>query len=168
MTDPCPQSLLLLHRGQWCGFFHGNDFPSSCNFLSSTTQYSNINCYWGAHIFGRRVLLFLSSEVLFSIIGITNLSNQSWEFHPLLFNIFWNSTPPEDTDAVECMKYRLQTDAGREVYAKRKSTVEPVFGIIKSVMGFRQFLLRGVNSARGEWNLVCIAYNLKKLHALRA
>lgn len=76
--------------------------------------------------------------------------------------------PPDDADAVEAMKYRLQTDAGREIYAKRKSTVEPVFGIIKSVMGFRQFLLRGVESAQGEWDLVCMAYNLKKLHALRA
>jgi transposase len=76
--------------------------------------------------------------------------------------------PPDAADAVEVMKYRLQTDAGREIYAKRKSTVEPVFGVIKSVMGFRQFLLRGVESAQGEWDLVCLAYNLKKLHALQA
>jgi transposase len=76
--------------------------------------------------------------------------------------------PPEAADAVELMKYRLQTDAGRTVYARRKSTVEPVFGIIKSVMGFRQFLLRGFESVQGEWDLVCTAYNLKRLHALRA
>ncbi len=75
--------------------------------------------------------------------------------------------PPEDADAVEQMKYRLQTDAGRAVYAKRKSTVETVFGIIKAVMGYRQFLLRGFESVQGEWDLVCIAYNLKRLHALR-
>jgi hypothetical protein len=48
----------------------------------------------------------------------------------------------------------------------RKSTIEPVFGIIKSVMGFRQFLLRGLDAVKGEWNLVCIAFNLKRLYAL--
>ncbi len=56
-------------------------------------------------------------------------------------------------------------DAGF-VYATRKSTIEPVFGIIKSVMGFRQFLLRGLDAVKGEWNLICIAFNLKKLYAL--
>jgi len=74
---------------------------------------------------------------------------------------------PEDTDAVETMKHRLQTQEGRILYAKRKCTVEPVFGIIKAIMGFRQFLLRGVESVRGEWNLVCMAWNLKRLHVLR-
>lgn len=73
---------------------------------------------------------------------------------------------PDDADAVTKMKYRLRTQAGRKLYAKRKSTVEPVFGIIKAVMGFRQFLLRGFKSVQGEWDLVCIAWNLKRLHAL--
>lgn len=74
----------------------------------------------------------------------------------------------EDVDAVTEMKHRLKTRDGRALYAKRKSTVEPVFGIIKAVMGFRQFLLRGVESVRGEWDLVCMAWNLKRLHALMA
>ncbi len=52
------------------------------------------------------------------------------------------------------------------LYAKRKSTVEPVFGIIKHVMGFRQFMLRGLDAVSGEWNLVCIAFNLKRICAL--
>jgi hypothetical protein len=73
---------------------------------------------------------------------------------------------PDPTDAVARMEYRLQTPAGKALYAKRKSTVEPVFGIIKHVMGFRQFLLRGLQAVQGEWNLVCIAYNLKRLHVL--
>ena len=47
-------------------------------------------------------------------------------------------------------------------------TVEPVFGIIKAVMGFRQFLLRGMESVRSEWNLVCMAWNIKRLHTLAA
>jgi transposase len=70
-------------------------------------------------------------------------------------------------DPVTEMKHRLKTIAGKAIYAKRKSTVEPVFGIIKAVMGFRQFLLRGLKQVAGEWDLVCIAYNLKRMYALR-
>jgi len=69
-------------------------------------------------------------------------------------------------DPVTEMKHRLKTIAGKTIYAKRKSTVEPVFGIIKAAMGFRQFLLRGLNQVAGEWDLVCIAYNLKRMYAL--
>ena len=75
---------------------------------------------------------------------------------------------PEDADPVTKMKYRLHTPEGRKLYAKRKTTVEPVFGIIKNIMRFRQFLLRGVDAVRGEWDLVCIAWNLKRMHALEA
>jgi len=73
---------------------------------------------------------------------------------------------PDNADAVTQMRHRMKTDEGRALYSKRKSTVEPVFGIIKAVMGFRQFLLRGIKAVRGEWNLVCIAWNLKKIHTL--
>jgi transposase len=73
-------------------------------------------------------------------------------------------TGPEDP--VTEMKHRLKTIAGKAVYAKRKCTVEPVFGIIKAAMGFRQFLLRGLDRVTGEWGLVCMAYNIKRLHAL--
>jgi Transposase DDE domain len=73
---------------------------------------------------------------------------------------------PEDADAVARMKHRLKTPEGRKIYAKRKSTVEPVFGIIKAIMGFRQFLLRGLKAVSGEWNLVCMAYNLKRMYVL--
>jgi hypothetical protein len=77
--------------------------------------------------------------------------------------------PPvaDDAGAVDRMKHRLRTAEGRQVYAKRKCTVEPTFGIIKSVLGFRQFLLRGLQAARHEWTLVCIGWNLKRLHRLR-
>ena len=64
------------------------------------------------------------------------------------------------------MAHRLQTREGKQLYALRKHTPEPVFGIIKSVLGFRQFLLRGLDKVRGEWNLVTMAYNLKRLFAL--
>lgn len=74
--------------------------------------------------------------------------------------------PVASQDPLTQMKNRLKTLEGRELYAMRKSTVEPVFGVIKAVMGFRQFLLRSIESVKGEWNLVCIAWNLKRLHAL--
>jgi len=72
----------------------------------------------------------------------------------------------EPAGLVDRMKYRLKTSAGRQLYAKRKSTIEPVFGIIKQVMGFRQFLLRGYKAVCGEWTLVSIARNLKRMFAL--
>ncbi len=74
--------------------------------------------------------------------------------------------PPEDADHKTKMLYKLRTQAGKAIYRLRKSTVEPVFGNIKEVMGFRQFSLRGLAAAAGEWNLVCLAYNLKRLHVL--
>lgn len=75
---------------------------------------------------------------------------------------------PEDATNIEKMKHRLQTKEGKEIYALRKSMIEPTFGIIKHVMGFRQFMLRGFKKAQGEWNLMCIAYNLKRLHTITA
>jgi transposase len=73
---------------------------------------------------------------------------------------------PDDADSVTKMKHRLKTTAGKAVYALRKVTSEPVFGIIKAVMGFRGFMLRGKESVAGEWNLTCMAYNIKRLHVL--
>jgi len=64
------------------------------------------------------------------------------------------------------MKHRLRTIAGKAVYAQRKVTSETVFGIIKAVMGSRSFLLRGHKAVQGEWNLVCMAWNIKRLHTL--
>ena len=73
----------------------------------------------------------------------------------------------EDASLREKMAYKLQTEIGRAIYRVRKSTVEPVIGIIKEVLGFRQFSLRGLGAVDGEWNLVCLAYNLKRLHRLQ-
>ena len=74
---------------------------------------------------------------------------------------------PENPTPVQTMTHRLKTKDGRACYAKRKHTIEPVFGIIKSVMGFRQFSLRGLEKVRGEWTLVCLAWNLKRMAVLR-
>jgi len=87
--------------------------------------------------------------------------------HPPLLARF--SEPPPlagEADALTRMQHRLATAAGKAVYAQRKSTVEPVFGIIKHVMGFRQFLLRGLEKVQGEWTLVCMAWNMKRLFVL--
>ena len=73
----------------------------------------------------------------------------------------------DDASAVDRMKHRLRTAEGRAIYAVRKCTVEPTFGIIKSVLGFRQFLLRGRQAVGSEWALVCIGWNLKRLHRLQ-
>jgi transposase len=100
------------------------------------------------------------------------------ERHSLPLEQRWADPPPlaPEADAVEIMKRRLRTPEGRAMYGRRKCTVEPVFGIIKSVLGFRQFHLRGLKAVSGEWTLVSMAWNLKrlfnlqqqKLHAQRA
>lgn len=64
------------------------------------------------------------------------------------------------------MREKLGSDLGRKRYGLRKQTVEPVFGIVKEAMGFRQFMLRGVQKVRGEWKLVCLAYNFRRMHRL--
>jgi hypothetical protein len=76
------------------------------------------------------------------------------------------SAPGPGASTSEVMKHRLKTAVGRAKYKLRQQTVEPVFGIIKSVLGFRQFLLRGLTKVALEWQLVCLAYNLKRLHRM--
>jgi hypothetical protein len=75
--------------------------------------------------------------------------------------------PAPAATPLERMTNRLKTRAGRAAYALRKQSVEPVFGIIKSVLGFRQFLTRGLANVQNEWRLVCLAWNLKRMAALR-
>ncbi len=73
---------------------------------------------------------------------------------------------PHNPTPLQAMAQRLATPEGKKLYALRKQTPEPVFGIIKSVMGFRQFSLRGLEKVRGEWNLVTLAWNVKRMFAL--
>ena len=88
--------------------------------------------------------------------------NKGWEYH------FEDAgeAPAENATAKVKMAYKLRTKIGRAIYRCRKFTVEPVFGNIKEAMGFRQFSLRGLTAAAGEWCLVCLAYNLRRLHVL--
>ncbi len=62
---------------------------------------------------------------------------------------------------------KLDNEEGKHLYALRKQIVEPVFGIIKQALGFRQFLLRGLKKVSTEWELVCLAYNVKRVFALK-
>jgi len=91
------------------------------------------------------------------------------EDHHLGWRERFSEPEPLQADATPLarMAHKLKTQAGRKRYALRKQTVEPVFGIIKSVMGFRQFLLRGLKKVTGEWSLVCLAWNLKRMAVLR-
>ena len=87
--------------------------------------------------------------------------------HPSLDERFAAPPPAQETPTpVEAMAHRLQAPEGKKLYALRKHTPEPVFGIIKSVLGFRQFLLRGLDNVRGEWSLVTMAWNMKRMFAM--
>ena len=89
--------------------------------------------------------------------------------NPSVWERFREPEPlPDNADAVARMKHRLKTAVGKAVYAIRKSTVEPAFGVIKAVMGFDRFSLRGCTAVSGEWDLACIAWNIKRLHVLSA
>ncbi len=100
-----------------------------------------------------------------SITPLIAVSRQA--HHPDPLERFTEPGPLEkDTTEVEKMRYLLRTMGGRALYARRKCTVEPVIGIIKAILGFRQFLLRGLESVKGEWNLVGMAWNLKRMFVL--
>jgi len=93
--------------------------------------------------------------------------NRQSHHMPVLERFAPDAPDPETHNPLVQMAYRLSTRAGRALYALRKQTVEPVFGIIKRVMGWRQMSMRGLDKARGEWNLVTMAWNIKRMHVLR-
>ena len=93
------------------------------------------------------------------------------ELHHVSWQAFFTQAlipPPADANPKVKMAYKLKTEIGQAIYRLRKCTVEPVIGIIKEVLGFRQFSLRGLSAAAGEWCLVCLAFNLKRLQLLWA
>jgi transposase len=113
--------------------------------------------------FGEKNIEELEARAIDPYIGVGRESHhKSWRkyFQEL------GEAPSEDASAKEKMAYKLQTEMGKAIYALRKCTVEPVIGIIKEVMGFRQFLLRGKEAVRGEWSLVCMAFNVKRMHSI--
>lgn len=99
--------------------------------------------------------------------GVTPYISVGRERHAGGLERFWEPAPLRvGATAKERMQHRLRTKDGRATYGQRKSTVEPTIGIIKSVLGFRQFSLRGYEKVRSEWRLVGLAYNLKRMHTL--
>lgn len=102
--------------------------------------------------------------------GITPLIALGRDAHHLALEerLAADAPEPQSDDPVVKMAHTLKTKQGRALYGKRKCTVEPVFGIIKQIMGFRQFSLRGLQATSGEWKLVAMAYNLKRMHVLAA
>jgi hypothetical protein len=88
--------------------------------------------------------------------------------HPSVFDQFAADAPaPETDDPVTLMKHQLTTQSGRALYTLRKQTVEPVFGIIKQVIGLRKFSMRGLDKVAGEWTLATLAWNMKRMNVLR-
>jgi len=61
------------------------------------------------------------------------------------------------------MYRKRKTQRSRTLYKSRKHIAEPPFGWIKSVLGFRSFAMRGLEKVRGEWNLICLALNFKRM-----
>jgi len=102
-------------------------------------------------------------------LGIDPFIATGREPHHLDWHTFFHEQPEppaEDASPKVKMAYKLQTEIGQAIYRLRKSTVEPVIGIIKEILGFRQFSLRGLRAVAGEWCLVCLAFNLKRMHIL--
>lgn len=102
----------------------------------------------------------------YSMTPLITVSRKGHHLDPL--ERFTQPAPLEkDATEVEKMRHLLLTMTGRTLYARRKCTVEPVIGIIKAILGFRQFSLRGLENAKGELNLVALAWNLKRMLVLR-
>jgi transposase len=102
-------------------------------------------------------------------LGIDPFIATGREPHHLDWHTFFHEQPEpptEDASPKVKMAYKLQTEIGQAIYRLRKSTVEPVIGIVKEILGFRQFSLRGLWAVAGEWCLVCLAFNLKRMHIL--
>jgi len=104
-------------------------------------------------------------EVYCAVAAEAARARRRYDFRPVEGR---RESPREPRDErLVAMKEKLASDEGRAIYARRATSVEPAFGIIKRVLGFRQFLLRGHGKVSGEWTLVALAYNCKRLCRLR-
>ncbi len=129
---------------------YSSDFGELTGILADNGYFSNANC------------------ALAEQAGITAYIAVGREQHNQTLANRYSDSPSlvENPDRKATMRHRLHTKVGKVLYAARKSTVEPVFGIIKHVLGFRQFSLRGLEHVTGEWDLVSLAWNLKRMHVL--
>jgi transposase len=107
-------------------------------------------------------------DVLLPIHREDVLHERVYDFRPKSVIRKGKSIGPQSKDWIVKMAEKMETKTVKEIYRLRKQTVEPVFGIVKQVMGFRQFLLRGVEKVSGEWKLVATAYNFKRLYNLKS
>jgi len=101
--------------------------------------------------------------------GVTPYFAQGRQKHnpPLLERFGPDPKPPDEAaSALGKMQHRMRTRDGKKLYAQRKCTVETVIGIIKHVLAFRAFSMRGLDLAEAEWSMVCSAWNLKRMHML--
>jgi hypothetical protein len=110
-----------------------------------------------------------SAEFLLdAAVGDEDGARVAWDHHPHWRERLTEPAPLKaDATPMQAMTHRLSTIAGKAAYAIRNQTVVPVFGIIKSVRGFRHFSLRGLHKVTGERNLVCLAWNVKRMVVLR-
>ena len=115
---------------------------------------------------GREIFRGLKARRIDPLIAITRQeAERPYDFRPPKKQ----GAPPNITAPWRiAMQEKLQTDEGKNKYRKRKSTVEPVFGIIKSVLGFTRFHLRGIENVKNEWTLIALAHNCKRLSKLTA
>ena len=119
--------------------------------------------YVNREAFRRVAALAPAPELYVSVYREDAHAERRYDFRPLAR---MKRPKPAIDPALLAMAEKLKTEAGRARYRKRAQSVEPTFGIIKQVLGFRQFLLRGIHKVSGEWSLVCLAYNLKRLQQL--
>lgn len=107
-------------------------------------------------------------EVLVSVHSESKENSRKYDFRPLdKIKKKENKNKPQAKEWIKRMADKMETKEAKKRYRYRKQTVEPVFGIIKSVLGFRQFLLRGLENVSGEWMLIATAYNFKRLHSMK-
>lgn len=102
--------------------------------------------------------------------NISPIISTSREKHNSFLSNILNPDPTDDAAGVtptEKMNQKLKSEKWKEIYKKRKQTVEPVFGVIKEILGFRRFSLRGEAETDAEWSLVCSAYNLKRFFKMQ-
>ena len=152
-------SLLLVHNHVTQHTNDKQEIEPTLKFFKNNPQLKVKNILADAGYFSE------SNTKLCEEASITPYISLGKEKHNQTFDERFKESSPlkENPTSLERLQHRLQTPEGKALYAQRKYKIEPLFGVIKQVMGFRQFMLRGFEKAQGEWNLICITYNLKRM-----
>jgi len=168
VVDAAGSQLIVGQRVSNCASDAAQLEPGLQSIASSLGQPRTVlaDCgYTDAKVFKRMAQQRPELDLYVSVRREATHAKRRYDYRPLD-----KINPPRRiTNPVLCaMAEKLKTPEGQRTYRQRACTVEPVFGIIKAGLGFRQFLLRGLRKVSGEWNLICLAYNLKRLHRLGA